>query len=227
MRWELLLLAALMICGCEAGGPESYVPKTSILRPQASGIPHQSAIRIEWDVSTEEYPAGYRIYRSTSLEEDSFQIIATASEQDNYYEDTDANIETKYYYRISAVDDSGNESGESDIVEYTLLGKPTLIEPADQAVIETTIPTFVWLGVSGASFYTIRVFSRAAEGGVWEEIWHGERVYPYQDLRKTYNDDKLALKPLENGMTCKWRVDSSGGKSVGSQSRWNYFIVGQ
>jgi len=219
------ILAVLVICGCEAGGPDADIPKTPLLHPQATTIPQQNAIRIEWDVSAEEDLAGYKVYRSTSPEEKDSQIIATVSEKDGYYEDTEVSIGVRYYYRISAFDDSGNESDKSDTVDYTLLEKPALIEPADQAVVKTTMPTFVWLGVSGASAYTVHVYSRAADGTTWEEIWHSEKIYPYQDLRKTYNDDNLALKPLERGMTYKWRVDSSGGQSTGSQSRWRYFTV--
>jgi len=221
----LLLLVILIICGCEDDGQEAHIPDTPLLNPQASSIPQQNAIRIEWDVSGEDNLSGCKIYRSLSSEEEEFQIIATVSEKDGYYEDTDVSVGVKYYYKISAFDDNGNESDKSDAANYTLLEKPTPIEPADQTAIETLTPTFAWLGVSGASAYDIRLYSRVADEETWDEIWHSERVYPYQDLRKTYNDDNLASKPLETGMTYKWRVDSSAGRSAGSQSRWRYFSV--
>jgi hypothetical protein len=41
------MLAVLVICGCEAGGPEADIPKTPLLHPQASTIPQQNAIRVE------------------------------------------------------------------------------------------------------------------------------------------------------------------------------------
>ena len=220
-----MFLTVLAICGCGAGGQEADIPQTPLLHPQASAIPQQNAIRIEWDPNTEENLAGYRIYRSTSAKEEDFQTIAAASEQDSYYEDADVSIGIKYYYRISAFDDMENESDKSDAVDYTLLEKPALIEPADQAVINTTTPTFEWLDVSGASSYVIHVYSRAVDVNTWQETWNSEKIYPYQNLCKTYNDDNRALKPLKSGMTYKWRVDSSGGRSTGSQSRWRHFTV--
>ena len=223
MYRNLLFLTFLIISGCESGGPEKEIPEAPLLYPQASTIPQQDAIIIEWDVSTEDNLI--RVYRSESSDEKDFQLIATVPEKDGYYKDSDVRIGITYYYKISALDDLGNESGKSDSVKYTLLEKPTLIEPQDQAIVGTKRPDFAWLGVSGASAFTVRVYSRADDGRSWEEIWHSERVYPYQDLRKTYNDDNLALRPLESGMTCRWRVDSTGGRWSGSQSRWRNFSV--
>jgi hypothetical protein len=223
MYRNLLFLTFLIISGCEAGGPEKEIPEAPLLHPQASTIPQQDAIIIEWDVSTEDNLL--RVYRSESSDEKDYQLVATVPERDGYYEDGDVRIGITYYYKISALDDLGNESDKSDSVGYTLLEKPILIEPPDQAIIGTKRPDFAWLVVSGASAFTVRVYSRADDGRSWEEIWHSERVYPYQDLRKTYDDDNLALKPLESGMTCRWRVDSTGGGSSGSQSRWRYFSV--
>jgi hypothetical protein len=223
MYRNLLFLTFLIISGCESGGPEKEIPEAPLLYPQASTIPQQDAIIIQWDVSTEDNLL--RVYRGESSDEKDFQLIATVPEKDGYYEDNDVRIGITYYYKISALDDLGNESDKSDSVEYTLLEKPTLIEPQDQAIVGTKRPDFAWLGVSGASAFTVRVYSRANDGRSWEEIWHSQKVYPNQDLRKTYNDDNLALKPLESGMTCRWRVDSTGGRSSGSQSRWRYFSV--
>ena len=220
----LLCFTALVMCGCEDNEEEANILDTPLLNPQASSIPQENAIRIEWEISGEDNLAGCKIYRGTSSEED-FVVIATVSEKDGYYEDADVSTGIAYHYKISVFDDSGNESDRSDAVNYTLLEKPTPVEPADQAVVETLTPTFTWLGVSGASAYTVHLHSRSADGKTWDEIWQSEKVYPYQDLRKAYNDDNLALKPLEIGMTYRWRVDSSGGRYSGSQSRWRYFSV--
>ena len=220
------IFSVLAIYGCETDGQEENIPGIPLLH-RADTIPQQDAIRIEWDANTEEDLAGYKVYRRISPEAKApeFQTIATVLGDDSYYEDTDVAIGVKYYYRISAFNESGNESEKSSVVDYTLLEKPILTEPVDQATIETTSPVFAWLGVPGASSYTIHVHGRAADAGTWEETWCSEKVYPYQDLSKAYNDDNHASKPLESGMTCRWLVDSSGGPSVGSQSRWRHFSV--
>jgi hypothetical protein len=227
MRRGLLFLTVLVICSCEADNPEIDIPQIPVLHPQAGTIPQQNAIRIHWELSAEENLAGYKVYRGTSPEEESFQTVAIVSEQDNYYEDTHVDIGIEYYYKISAFDDLGNESDKSIPVHFTLLEKPVPIQPADQDVVETALPAFSWLSVSGASSYTVHVYSRTLDAETWEEIWSSDKIYPYQKLSKTYNDDSLALKPLARGIAYRWRVDSSGGLYSGSQSRWQHFVVGR
>ena len=224
MRWGSLFLIVLIVCGCESSGPETDIPVSPLLHPDVASIPERNAIRITWEPGVEGNLAGYKIYRSTSAEGETFQNIATVSERDDYYEDTDVSIGARYYYRVSAFDDGGNESDMSDVVNYTLLEKPALVEPPAQAIIQTAEPTFSWLSVSGASAYTIHVHGSNDEE-VWEQIWQSQQVYSYQSLRKKYNDDGLAAKSLENGMICRWRVDASGGRSAGSQSQWRYFTA--
>jgi hypothetical protein len=195
------------------------------LHPQATTIPQQNVIRIEWDTGSEANLAGYKVYRGVCVEEKIYERIAIISYGENHYDDADVTVGVKYHYRISAFNQGGSESNLSDMVSYTLLEKPVLVSPADQAVIETTKPAFTWLDVSGVSAYTIHVHSRSADGGLWKEIWESEKVYPYQPLRREYNDDSLAIEPLESGRSYRWRVDSSGGRSAGSQSRWWHFTV--
>ena len=104
---KIICILCLALCGCEADEPEADIPEVPLLHPQASTIPQQNAIRIEWEVSTNraasptENLAGYKVYRSTSPEERDFQVIATVSERDSYYEDTDVSIRSSALYRTS------------------------------------------------------------------------------------------------------------------------------
>lgn len=225
IRWELLLLIALTICGCEADDPEADIPEIPLINPLATAIPEQYAICIKWEANSEENLAGYRIYRSTIPDSKDLQLISEVSEEENSYEDTDVTIGIKYYYRISAINYGGNESDKSDVVSYTLLEKPILNKPENQVIIETIEPTFTWFGVSGASSYTIYVSSHAENEETWQLIWQSNKIYPYQNFQKIYNDDGRATEILENERTYRWRVDSSGGRTSGSQSQWRYFTV--
>ena len=223
---ELLLLIILIISGCEADNAETDIPGIPLISPLASAFPEQNAIRIEWEPNSEANLAGYRIYRNSMANSEDFQLIAEVSEKDNSYQDTDVAVGTKYQYKISAFSFSGHESDRSDAVSYTLLEKPVLVEPDDQAAMGNSTPIFIWLAVSGASAYTIHMQKHSDDGNFWEVVWESDKVYPYQSLRKIYNDDGRAVESLKNGAAYRWRVDSSGGRSSGSQSRWRYFSVG-
>jgi hypothetical protein len=219
----IVLFLAIAICGCESDNPNTDTPEIHLSYLRAAPVPHQDAIRIEWDLETADNLSGYKLYRGNA--QDDVQIIATLSENDVYYEDDEVSIGVRYYYRLSGFNDAGNESDISEAVFYALLGKSIPVEPENQSVIETITPTFKWLGVSGASSYVIHVYSRSDGTTEWDRIWSSDKVYPYQELRKIYNYDNLALKPLEDRGSYRWRIDSIGGDSTGSQSRWLHFSV--
>ena len=88
----------------------------------------------------------------------SFPDMASSSKDELFYEDRDVQIETRYYYRITAFDESDHESRMSQITSYTLLHKATLIKPENQTVITNPSPEFRWLEVNAAQAYIVRVF---------------------------------------------------------------------
>ena len=83
-------------------------------------------VSLGWDANTEDGLAGYNVYRSTS----SFQEVANATQVNDElvgeasYTDADLTNGTEYFYRVTAVDTSGNESTGSNEVSAT---------PTDQA----------------------------------------------------------------------------------------------
>jgi len=74
-----------------------------------------SQVDLNWDANTESDLAGYNVYRSTSP----FQEISNATQVNEgllgeaSYTDSDVSNGTEYFYRVTAVDDAGNESGLS------------------------------------------------------------------------------------------------------------------
>jgi hypothetical protein len=78
-------------------------------------------IDLSWDVNPEDDLAGYNVYRSefsfTSKNEATQinQNLRTAA----WYEDLDVFSGTTYYYAVTAIDDSGNESGLSNLESIT------------------------------------------------------------------------------------------------------------
>ncbi len=82
-----------------------------------------NGVVLSWHPSTETDFQYYAIYRSTQpgFDPDTAEafLFSTA---DTHYVDADVQVSTTYYYRISAFDYAGNESGFSDEVSITILG---------------------------------------------------------------------------------------------------------
>lgn len=84
-------------------------------------IASDASVDLSWDANPESDLVGYNLYRSTSSFSDASSatkvnssLISTAS-----YTDTDLTNGTEYVYRVTAVDDAGNESGLSNEVSAT------------------------------------------------------------------------------------------------------------
>jgi len=182
-------------------------------------------IYIEWDANTEEDLAGYKIYRSINAD-DGYKLIDTLSKAEVFYEDNDVSVGSRYYYRILAYDEDGNESRMSERASYMLLPKPALIKPSNQSEINTTSPAFTWLGVSEAQSYVVHVYVNTEDKEVsWQVVWKSSEKFPFETLAMSYNEDDKAAQPLEDGKRYRCRVDAIGGEGVGSESTWRYFTV--
>jgi len=79
-------------------------------------------VALEWSANSEDELAGYNVYRSTS----SFDEISSATKLNSSlvsatsYTDESVSRGTTYYYRLTAVDDDGNESALSTQVSTTV-----------------------------------------------------------------------------------------------------------
>jgi hypothetical protein len=67
---------------------------------------------VSWSANTEGDLAGYQIYRSTT-QGSGYELIASLDETLLSYIDKDLDDETTYYYAVTAIDTSGNESPHS------------------------------------------------------------------------------------------------------------------
>jgi len=114
---ERLFVKALDVTRRESGRSETLsfdvVDRTppSIIRNVNARVTHDDNIRVTWPVSVDPDVAGYNIYRSKNvtgeielLNDELIDILATV------YIDTTVVGRNSYFYRISAVDESGNES---------------------------------------------------------------------------------------------------------------------
>ena len=243
MKYQILIFFSLTMLSCFTScGSESIEkpkdseaplpPKVHLYNPAISdddwgpyALTETDGIHIEWDANEEDDITEYKIYRSTQSDE-GYQLIATLSKDELFYEDLDVQVETKYYYRVVAVDQNKNESNMSQAISYTLLHKAVLREPPNQSVVRTSSPVFKWLEVNNAQSYVVRVFVNMEDTATpWREIWKSQEVFPFDELKLSYNENNQATEPLEDGKQYRWRVDASGGRTVGSKSNYYHFSV--
>jgi hypothetical protein len=236
--WRWLVLVGLMACG-EAdvvemkgqGGSDLSPPQMRLHRTDIpddlwgpDALTETDGVYIEWEASPFSNLVGYRIYRSTEAPE-RFENIDQTPAAATFYEDASVRLETRYCYRVTAVDSMGAESRMSQAACYTLMRKPTLIDPPNHAMLDAP-PTFRWVGVGETGFYTVRVFEDA---GLPEqplrEIWRYETV-DFDRFEAAYNQDGAAAGPLLPGRQYRWRVDFEERETVGSESMWRFFTIG-
>jgi len=92
----------------------------SALSDEMSNIPHdpmnlrvygqQTTINLQWTATDDPDIAGYNVYRSVTPDT-IFTRVNSSLLKDTSYFDSDVWGDKKYYYRISSVDNDGNESG--------------------------------------------------------------------------------------------------------------------
>ncbi len=128
--------------GNESGlsGESSAIPEdqppASPTGLQATG--YDSQVGLGWDANTEEDLAGYNVYRATS----SFEEIANATKindslvGESVYGDTTVTNDTMYFYRVTAVDTSGNESAVSN--EDSAIPRPPPVAQTEQTTDVTS-----------------------------------------------------------------------------------------
>jgi Peptidase family M28/FlgD Ig-like domain len=95
---------------------KSGIPYSSPLPPAGfTAVPSLDAVLLEWNENEELDLAGYNVYRS---EEESGTLLILNNDllTETYYIDLDANNQYKYY-AITAVDDQGNESELTEVIE--------------------------------------------------------------------------------------------------------------
>jgi outer membrane protein assembly factor BamB len=85
---------------------------------QVQKVVSGGALYLTWEENSEGDLAGYNIYRSTT-NGSGFILVNIELITDNFYLNTGLDIGTIYYYNITAVDDSDNESPPSETVNNT------------------------------------------------------------------------------------------------------------
>lgn len=113
-----------------------------------------SSIALNWVKAADSDLAGYNIYRSTSSGGPFAKVNAVPSDRTAYYLDEGLSPLTRYYYKVTAVDSSGNESSQSLLTDTSTnpphhalfpigMGRSTPASVAIERVYQTTMMDLV------------------------------------------------------------------------------------
>jgi len=83
------------------------------------------SVSLDWDDNTEASLAGYNIYRAL-VSGLFYTKVNTEALPSSDYTDTDLSNGTKYFYKVTAIDNGGSETESSNVVEVTPLGNTSV-----------------------------------------------------------------------------------------------------
>ncbi len=173
------------------------VPPTNLV---ASGQP--GGIVLSWDVNTEADLAGYRVYRSDAAGGTYILINSGAYITGSAYTDSTTQPTVTWYYKVSAVDTAGNESGQSTMSSAARpAGAPATPASLSANADSPTQITLSWALSANASSY--RVERMGPGESAFTEIKVGVSVTSYVDTGVTAG----------NSYTYRVRAENSGGLS--------------
>ncbi len=227
-RLKILLMGVIWGLSCREGtnnpGPlppapnfVTSTPDTSAMERGIDTVPDYNAIRIEW-VSDLLYE-NYALYRKAA-HEDVFLRIHTASAGDSAFVDM-INIElnTRYFYYLKGMDETGNWSAPSDTIDYQLIPK------VNNLVYSQPDSSFYWTRQEiPPRFFIIKLYTKSDNQLIWR--YKIEPIYHQSVQHVKFNLDGSARQPLKQDIRYIWRIDSVGpAGNSGSESRWNSFIL--
>jgi len=152
----------------------TWAHQFELIKPAAANglsfMPNINYIDLNWTPNSESDLKGYYIYRSDT-ETGSYQLLNNDPITGSYYQDTAVQgSAVRYYYKITAIDTSCNESQPSTIlVAWTSVGYQT---GWPQAISQPSHGTIAVYDVNGAGGYEI--FMGSAYGNLYAWQYNGE-----------------------------------------------------
>lgn len=118
-----LLLSGSLLTGCGLVGSDSTPPDPPA---ELSGNSQDGAVELNWGAVEADDLNGYNVYRSESEIGNVSDLSPINSERlsDTTYTDEEVTNGTTYYYLVTALDDSDNESGASNEAKVTPFSGP-------------------------------------------------------------------------------------------------------
>ncbi len=107
------MLVLLLACTSDENGDSTPPATPTGLSPTAGN----GQVVLNWNANTETDLASYKVYRGTTS--GNLSVITTVTQPSTSHTDTTVTNGTTYFYAITALDDSNNESPKSSEVSAT------------------------------------------------------------------------------------------------------------
>ncbi len=178
-----------------------------------TATPGNAQVLLSWTRNTESDFLRYRIYGGTSPNPTTQIDSTTGGIDDTSKIITGLTNGTTYYFRVTAVDSAGNESGYSNQSSVTLVPPPTPIAltPVDGSVGLPAEVTLAWYQSPGANSYRVQVASSAnfLSGMVLDD--------------SSVFDTLRVISGLLEGATYYWRLNATNALGTSSYSAiWQF-----
>ena len=121
-RLCLVFGVVVTLAACDSGGSGDSEPPSAPSNLTATS--EDGEVSLNWDRVSAEDLAGYNVYRSTSPIDSLNSSSRVTSISVTEFDDPSVQNQTTYYYQVTAVDQSANESEPSGEEEVTPFGGP-------------------------------------------------------------------------------------------------------
>ena len=179
---------------------------------------------VSWQANTEPDLAKYRVYWSTTAGSYGSYKAEVAKGTNTYTASTLTDGQT-YYFVVTAVDTSGNESGfSSPPASKTISGgstgvpaAPAQTTPASGAHVPGTSVTFTWQAAAGATDYNVKVYT--SSGWLTYDQWVGNNtshnVTGFDNTGRSFSWAVTARNQAGEGpVSAKWAFVNDGTGST-------------
>jgi len=250
IHFLLLMIPLFVLFACDNAG-EPIVPEPGdvkmvehfasddilAIERGIDAVPESDGIYLAWYSLRDNNISQYNIYRKkesgTFYQRIKTIDLETASPgRDTTFVDDNAeaglDLNTYYYYFITATNTEGKESAAQDTLKYMLIVKPELVKPDGETYDPDAdgLPTLFWNFVdNNPDLYILRIensFDQVHYIGIFQRKYDDE-TYPNQSLDLSAISDLPSFTPG----VYKWRIDSIGPDEdhSGAESNWKVFII--
>ncbi len=241
------LTLGIFLMACNTGGdpklpapdkvqmvPHSFSDDTLAIERGIDAVPESDGIYLAWYSLRDNNTRQYNIYRRRDDETfyKRIKVIDLEIEsppRDTTYSDDNAdaglNLNTYYYYFVTASNKDGLEGLAGDTLKYKLLDKPVTRFPDGDEMPVDSLPILKWEFVDIYNLYILRIensFKQLQYVGVFQSN--------YDNNLQTLNledEEKVPNFPELQPGTYQWRIDLIGDDedTSGSESDWKTFTI--